>query len=109
MALYWSSYEKSFPESISEKIKGLNENTHSIQCFFSILVFLINIREMNLGKSFFFKSTSFEPRQSVQRGLRRSHASSLGATHFCVDIGCHVNPIDPTITFGIQNESRHFE
>jgi hypothetical protein len=76
---------------------------------FSILLFLINIREMNPDKSFFFKSDPFESRQSVRRDLRRSHTSSLGATHFHVDIGCHVNPTGRTITFGIQNDSHHFE
>jgi hypothetical protein len=64
---------------------------------------------MNPDKSFFFKSDPFESCQSVRRDLRRSHTSSLGATHFHVDIGCHVNPIDLTITFGIQNDSHHFE
>jgi hypothetical protein len=38
-----------------------------------------------------------------------SHASQVGATHFHVDIGCHVNPTGPTTPFGTQNESRHFE
>jgi hypothetical protein len=64
---------------------------------------------MNPDKSFFFKSDPFELRQSVRHDLRRSHASSLGVTHFHVNIGCHVNLIGPTTTFGIQNESRHFE
>jgi hypothetical protein len=77
--------------------------------FFSILPFLINIWEMNPNKSFFSKSDPFGSRQSVRCDLRRSHSSSLGATHFHVDIGCYVNPIDLTITFGIQNDSHHFE
>jgi hypothetical protein len=62
-----------------------------------------------LGQSFFFKYGPFELRQSIRRDLRRSHASALGTTHFHVNIGCHINPIGPTTTFGIQNESRHFE
>jgi hypothetical protein len=64
---------------------------------------------MNQDKSFFFKSDPFESRQSIRRDLQRNHASSLAATHFHVNIGCHVNPTSPTRTFSIQNESRHFE
>jgi hypothetical protein len=37
------------------------------------------------------------------------HAGSLDATHFHVDIGCHINLTGLTITFGIQNELCHFE
>jgi hypothetical protein len=44
------------------------------------------------------KSVTFESRQSVQRDLQRSHANSLGVTHFHVDIGCHINPTGPTTT-----------
>jgi hypothetical protein len=29
-----------------------------------------------------------------------SHATLLDVTHFHVDIGCHVNPVSPVITFG---------
>jgi hypothetical protein len=61
---------------------------------------------MNPGK-FFFKSVPFESCQFVRRDLRRSHTSSLGMTHFHVDIGCHVNLTSPITIFGIQNESRH--
>jgi hypothetical protein len=63
----------------------------------------------NESDNFFFKFDLFELCQSVHRDLRRGHVNSLGMTHFHVNIGCHVNPIDPTITFGIKNESRHFE
>jgi hypothetical protein len=59
---------------------------------------------MNLSKSFFFKSNSFEARQSVRHDLQRSQVSSLGVTYFHVDIEYHINLISPTITFGIQNE-----
>jgi hypothetical protein len=56
---------------------------------------------MNPDKSFFSKSVPFKLRQSVRCDLQRSHASSLGATHFHVDIRCHINSTGPTITFGI--------
>jgi hypothetical protein len=63
---------------------------------------------MNQDKSFFFKSGPFESRQSIS-DLQRNHANSLAATHFHVNIRYHVNSTSPTITFSIQNESRHFE
>jgi hypothetical protein len=30
-------------------------------------------------------------------------------SHLHMDIGCHVNSIDPTTSFGTQNESCHFK
>jgi hypothetical protein len=60
---------------------------------------------MNSGKQN-FKSDIFESSQSSDV---RSHAISLGATHFYMDIGYNINPISHTTTFDIQNESRHFE
>jgi hypothetical protein len=48
-------------------------------------------------------------RVSPSNFLWRSYVSSLNATHLYVNIGCHVNLIGFTVTFDIQNESRHFE
>jgi hypothetical protein len=60
--------------------------------FFSILIFLINIWEMNLSKSFFNLAL-----------LNR--VSSFDVTHFHVAIRYHVNSTSSTITFDIKNES----
>jgi hypothetical protein len=59
---------------------------------------------MNPGKNLPLLS-----RASPSNFLWRSHVSSLDATHLYVNIGCHVNLIGFTVTFDIQNESRHFE
>jgi hypothetical protein len=40
-----------------------------LQICFQFWSFLINIREMNPDKSFFFKSNPFELRQSIRRDL----------------------------------------
>jgi hypothetical protein len=46
---------------------------------------------------------------SVRRDLQRNYNSLLDVTHFHVNIGCHINPISFTITFGVQNEPHRFE
>jgi hypothetical protein len=59
---------------------------------------------MNPAKSFFFKSSPFELRESVKCDLWMSHTNAYGVTYFHVYIGCHVNPNGHSTTFAIQNE-----
>jgi hypothetical protein len=76
--------------------------------FFLFWSFLKKLRN-KLVRNLFPISVPFESRYSIRCDLWRSHISAHGATHFHVDIACYVNPNGPTISFGIQSESRYFE
>jgi hypothetical protein len=62
---------------------------------------------MNTSETYFQVLTLLS--RVSQVGVTYEGVTLVHMTNFHMDIGCHVNRIDPTTPFGIQNESHHFE
>jgi hypothetical protein len=79
----------------------------SLRIFLFWLIFKYFLRNEPV-RNLFVSSGSFESRQSGWHDLW-TRAMCTGATHFYIDIRCHVNSTGPTTPFDTQNESHYFE